>query len=216
MGKAAGRVRPGRAETRVSEFADGDSLVIRIRWNVAARLDYVPLLKCQPLEITSASLSLVEADHNKRGSTVSLLKRSDDDYVTINPGEFVDMVFTLPEPPADGTRQMYQCRIEGNYKTLSDNGGGGDVTFEQNYPNPLNPETTFSFSLPRSMNVRLDIFNVLGQKVTTLVCEQLPPGAHVVTWNGKNAGGSAVGSGVYFAKLIAGEYTHTRKVMVVK
>ncbi len=82
---------------------------------------------------------------------------------------------------------------------------------EQNYPNPFNPVTDIQFSLPEPANVRLDVFNVLGQKVATLLDENLPAGYHRVEWD---AGSYA--SGVYLYRIQAGTFTDTRKMVLLK
>jgi hypothetical protein len=82
----------------------------------------------------------------------------------------------------------------------------------QNYPNPFNPTTTISFSVTQnavsgsdgSSFVTLDIYNLKGQKVKTLVNEVLPAGEHSVVWDGKNANNKAVASGIYFYNLKVG------------
>jgi len=81
----------------------------------------------------------------------------------------------------------------------------------QNYPNPFNPSTTISFSLPEANYVTLDIFNVLGQKVESLVNENMPAGTHEVEWQ---TGSTA--SGVYFYRLTAGSFSDTKKMMFLK
>lgn len=75
----------------------------------------------------------------------------------------------------------------------------------QNYPNPFNPETEIRFDLSRTFEgaVRLEILNVLGQPVRTLVAGHLPPGFHRRIWDGRDERGLRVASGIYFAKLIA-------------
>ncbi len=87
----------------------------------------------------------------------------------------------------------------------------------QNYPNPFNPTTTIEFSFgPRAKNVRLDIFNIIGQKVTTLINDFLPPGHHQVEWNSTGDNGQKVASGVYLYKLQVGEESQTKKMLLLK
>lgn len=86
----------------------------------------------------------------------------------------------------------------------------------QNYPNPFNPETTISFNLPRAENVLLNIYNIKGQLVRTLVNRSLPSGAHSVVWDGKNHSGELVSSGIYSYRIsVAGEHK-TKKMLLVK
>ena len=81
----------------------------------------------------------------------------------------------------------------------------------QNYPNPFNPATTVSFSIPRSAFVSITISNTIGQAVTTLVSEEMPPGIYSTNWNARNAP-----SGVYFCTLRAGDLVSTKKVMLLR
>ncbi len=86
-------------------------------------------------------------------------------------------------------------------------------TFElvQNYPNPFNPTTTISFTLPEKTDVRLDIFNILGQSVTTLISGELPAGNHEAVWDAGNSP-----TGVYFYRLTAEKESITRKMLLLK
>jgi len=86
----------------------------------------------------------------------------------------------------------------------------------QNYPNPFNPSTTIPFDLPRAGHVRLTVYNIAGQQVATLVDRELQVGHYAVTWDGKDAGGRLVASGVYVYRLEADGITQTRKMIMVK
>lgn len=85
-----------------------------------------------------------------------------------------------------------------------------------NYPNPFNPSTTIQFSLKERGHVSLEVFNILGQKVKTLVDNELTPGAHSVAWNGKDNKGQNLPSGVYFYRMKSGRYTSTKKMIMMK
>jgi hypothetical protein len=87
---------------------------------------------------------------------------------------------------------------------------------DQNYPNPFNPSTTIRFSLPEARPVRLEVFDELGRTIRTLVSDQRPAGSHVTVWDGRNDQGVAVGSGVYFYRLTAGEFTQLRSLLLLK
>jgi hypothetical protein len=92
------------------------------------------------------------------------------------------------------------------------------VTFalEQNHPNPFNPATTIAFSLPTEQPVRLDLFNVLGQRVKSFDLGSVAAGVHSVSWNGTTDYGPPVGSGIYFYRLTTPLYTSTKKMMFLK
>jgi hypothetical protein len=86
----------------------------------------------------------------------------------------------------------------------------------QNYPNPFNPETRIIYSLPKDCKVKLDIYNILGQKVKTLVDRLEAAGHKSVTWDGTNEQGDRVASGVFFYRLEAGEFTATKKMVIIR
>jgi hypothetical protein len=91
-----------------------------------------------------------------------------------------------------------------------------DYNLGQNYPNPFNPITTINIALPVAGHMKLDIYNVLGQKVKTLIDNDMPAGYHSVTWNGKDNHGIPVASGVYFYHMTAGDYSSYRKMLLIK
>ncbi|MEA2096743.1 MAG: FlgD immunoglobulin-like domain containing protein [Candidatus Cloacimonadota bacterium] len=90
----------------------------------------------------------------------------------------------------------------------------------QNYPNPFNPTTNIDFSLKQDSFVSLKIYNVRGQKVRTLVTDEMQAGYHSVVWNGKNDSGKNVSSGIYFSwfdtKNENGDYTSVKKMILLK
>lgn len=91
-----------------------------------------------------------------------------------------------------------------------------EFVLAQNRPNPFNPSTEISFSLPKPAEVTLVIYNVLGESVVTLAEGQRAAGTHAVRWDGRDKNGRAVASGVYFYRLDAGEFSATRKMVLLK
>ena len=87
---------------------------------------------------------------------------------------------------------------------------------EQNYPNPFNPSTTIKYSLAEPSFVTLKIYNMLGQEVITLINNTQNRGNYTVNWNGKDAGGINVASGIYLYSLKAGGEQSTKKMMLLK
>jgi hypothetical protein len=85
-----------------------------------------------------------------------------------------------------------------------------------NHPNPFNPSTTIEYSLPSQMRVTIEIFNLLGQKVMTLVDETRPAGIHQVEWNGTDDDGKSVSTGVYLYRIQAGDFVETKKMLLLK
>ena len=86
-----------------------------------------------------------------------------------------------------------------------------DFNLFQNYPNPFNPSTTIQFALPQSGYVTLEVFSVTGERVDVLISEELNAGKYNYEWNGSN-----LTSGIYFYRLIAGNFIETRKMLLLK
>jgi len=86
----------------------------------------------------------------------------------------------------------------------------------QNFPNPFNPSTTITYSVPKTSRVELVVYNMAGQKVRTLVNTTQSASFYKVVWNGKNDFGQSVASGLYFYKLVAGDYSKVVKMNLIK
>jgi hypothetical protein len=91
-----------------------------------------------------------------------------------------------------------------------------EYSLGQNYPNPFNPETSIRISLPRDSHVEVAIFNALGQKIRTLVSQKMAAGIHMAAWDGRNDSGQSISSGVYFYTIKAGDFTQTKKMIMIK
>jgi hypothetical protein len=96
-----------------------------------------------------------------------------------------------------------------------------DYALLQNYPNPFNPATKINFSLPVESNIKLVIYNLLGQEVVQLVNNQMTAGNYSIIWNAKDAGGNQLTSGIYIYKLIANgvngtEFQDIKKMILLK
>lgn len=99
-----------------------------------------------------------------------------------------------------------------------DGGTGLPAAFavEQNRPNPFNLRTSIAYTLPRAGVVSLTIYDILGRAVRTLVSGSMPAGQHTVEWDGRDGTGEEVGSGIYFYRLQGGEFSETRKMLLMK
>jgi hypothetical protein len=97
--------------------------------------------------------------------------------------------------------------------------GGNASSFElsQNYPNPFNPSTKIQFAVPQTEKVRLEVYDIQGNLINTLVDYELyQPGKYEVNWNGLDSRGNRVASGIYFAKMQAGKFAQTKKMNLIK
>jgi hypothetical protein len=92
----------------------------------------------------------------------------------------------------------------------------GVFALHQNYPNPFNPVTTIRYDVPEQSHVTMDVYNLLGQRVATLVNGIQEPGYHAVLWNGTNMHGAAMSSGMYFYHIQAGDFRAVKKLILVK
>ena len=116
------------------------------------------------------------------------------------------------------TPQCYTI-INPNALAVTEIGGGNlpkEFSLQQNYPNPFNPTTQINFDLPTKSKVSILIYNVLGQKIKTLVDEQLDAGKYFEEWDGTNDAGMKVSSGIYFYKMQADNFVQTKKMMLLK
>ena len=91
-----------------------------------------------------------------------------------------------------------------------------EYSLSQNYPNPFNPTTKIDFSLPRSDDVTVTIYNLMGQQIKVLMNSNLEYGYHTVTWNGLDQLGRSVASGVYFSELRTRNFRKTKKMLLLK
>ena len=87
---------------------------------------------------------------------------------------------------------------------------------KQNFPNPFNPITSIAFEMPSAQNVRMTVYNMLGQSVKTLVNDHRSAGRYTILWDGRDDAGHMVGSGVYFYQIQAGSFTKTAKMVFLK
>ncbi len=123
---------------------------------------------------------------------------------------------------ADPTRSLGAATDEAGYFSLAAphqawETGALPRRFElfQNYPNPFNPSTTIPYQLPAPARVRLEVFNLLGQRVATLVDEEQQAGLHTAAWNGTDSAGRPVAAGVYLYRLRGGATSGTRRMVLL-
>ncbi len=118
----------------------------------------------------------------------------------------------------DHSNASYRPSLEIEY-TVTENGEQCNdyaVAELSNYPNPFNPETNISFSLPRNSNVELEVYNIIGKKVKTLASEHMTQGEHIIKWNGKDSNGNPVSSGIYLCRLKASGMEKVHRIILLK
>lgn len=113
--------------------------------------------------------------------------------------------------------------INHNYTLAKSNSKNHNTTsipessiLHQNYPNPFNPTTSISFQLPQPSNVKLTIYNIVGQEISVLLDDTKSSGSYKIIWNGRDKFGKSVPSGLYFYKIDAGGFVKTKKMALIK
>ena len=215
------RVNPFSTIVHASDFIQNDSLKIRLEWTYQARIDSLPFIYTSDVAEQPLRLRLLRAFHSTDGDVAPALESPNDDDITLSPGQSIQLAFESPADSSKGARVLVMKAV-GAYET---DPGVVKIThvdipdkfeFAQNYPNPFNPSTSFKFALPEAADVRLEIYNILGRRVATVTDGRYEAGLHKVTWDGRGDGGWDIASGVYFAKIEAGDFSSTKKVVVVK
>ncbi len=115
------------------------------------------------------------------------------------------------------TGQTYQQLLQENTPVESSSSGTpAAFTLGQNHPNPFNPRTVIPYELPVASSVRISVYNALGQEVKTLVESHRSAGHHQAVWDGTDASGHLMGSGVYVCILRTGQHTDSRKMLLLR
>ena len=115
-----------------------------------------------------------------------------------------------------GNATALEVVVNGNPAGLDDGTLPVRFALHANAPNPFGPLTTIRFDLPRPSNVRLDVYDITGRRVRTLVEETLPAGSRNIIWDGRDDRGNPTASGVYFYRFDAGSYRETKKMTLLK
>jgi len=106
--------------------------------------------------------------------------------------------------------------IETSIETVESKVLPADFLLYQNFPNPFNPETTIKFSLKKNADIKLVVYNMLGQKVRTLIDKKMTAGSHSAIWNGQDDGGNLMASGIYYYRLESDAFSLAQKMVLVK
>ncbi len=110
----------------------------------------------------------------------------------------------------------YLCGFDPNYLPDGADAVPAHTALAGAYPNPFNPKTTLHFAIATPEQVRLVVYDLAGRRVRTLVDMPLPAAEHEVVWNGTDDAGARVASGVYFVRMVAGDFTASEKLVLLK
>lgn len=138
-------------------------------------------------------------NQNKEDSRI-VIEKLDKMFINSIYGYQAHMIIGDEGYSAEGLQALFQSE-SGNNGTNTLSEIPTEYKLYNNYPNPFNPTTTIKYSVPKVSNVKLKIYNAMGQLVKTLVSETKAPGLYFVEWNGTDVNSSKVASGIYFYKL---------------
>ena len=132
-------------------------------------------------------------------------------YFAVDKGE--DDSFDL-----DATEIVWTVTFDGNASHLGEKQDSLSKHFaiEQNYPNPFNSDTAINFHVPKTERVSINVYDILGQNIRTLLNNNMRPGQHRIKWNGRNDKGDVSPSGIYFYKIKAGSYQSVKRLLFMK
>ena len=91
-----------------------------------------------------------------------------------------------------------------------------NYSLHQNYPNPFNPITSIKYHLPVKTDVKIEIFDIRGNKVKSLLNQLQEPGSKSIQWNASNSFGEKVSSGMYFYRIETSDFKQTKKMILLK
>ena len=140
-------------------------------------------------------------------------------------GKLVELVFRTSGTPLSSDLQVLESVLVGldGAVDMLHHAEIGDLqplpdrfSLEQNMPNPFNPSTAISYQLPEAGTVRLAIYNLIGQEVRVLVNERRNAGTFTATWDGTDALGRRVASGIYLYRIQAGSFSATKRMLLLK
>lgn len=132
--------------------------------------------------------------------------------LTWNKGQGISLAYEGSAPDAGA----YEYMESGQNIIPPSRSNPDNFTLQQNYPNPFNPSTTIKYSVAKSCNVQIKIYNRLGQEVCALVNKQISAGEHSITWDGKDAKGNKLASGIYYYRLTAGKQSFSKKMLYLR
>lgn len=173
-----------------------------------------------PAEGSDRSLTITD----ETGSTTLRIDKDTDIDGQAQPEGAINVVgimsqYDSSDPYSSGYQLLPRSMADISLVTsVAENDGQLPLVFglSQNFPNPFNPTTTIHYSIARDCHVKLEIYNVMGQKIKTLFNSQQKAGHNVVNWDGTNDAGINVSSGIYMYRIQAADFVNTKKMLLIK
>ena len=221
----------GEFSVWVAQGCDGDSTVDVQTFVIDGEGD-VDLDEILAMHGIPGQTSTIDMETGENGDMILTTTDADGVEHTINLSDedaaeqlaALGMDVQILEEGEEGALKMFVSKEQ--VIEIEDDGDGSAKTYgdalpegfrlEQNYPNPFNPTTTIEFALPQAGPVSVEIYNINGQKVRTLIDGPMTAGVHTVEWDATDEAGSRVASGVYFYRLTTDEFTQSKKMTLLK
>ncbi|HVP36399.1 MAG TPA: T9SS type A sorting domain-containing protein [Terriglobales bacterium] len=195
----------------------GDEFKMKVSWDhyySVDQLKYFIQSEEKPLQIWSGPLA---ANNTGRGDALKELFDIDQEYTTLASGQNIDLSFPVYPPSQPDMVRDFVLQTVGYYISLAKPKViPTSFALLNNYPNPFNPNTTILYALPHETDVKLEVYNILGQRVRVLVNEHQAAGYKTIVWDGRNDKGEAVSTGIYFYRLQAENYINSKKMILMK
>lgn len=190
---------------------------VRIRWGEELRVDQLAFFGLSQEKASIRNCTVVDARHSGRGESGTLLVEADGQLAILMRGDTLELSFlscSSTSIPAGWTRS-YILKSAGYYES-NESVNQHVRALKQNHPNPFNSGTSIEFMLQRREHVRLEVYNILGQLIVTLLDDELNPGEHSVQWDAKDGRGEDLPSGVYLYRLTQGSSSESKKMSLVR
>jgi subtilisin family serine protease len=202
-----------------------DTTNVQLAWSSSVNLDYLNLAMKVSARVATRELPLQKAIHNVAGDVTEQLASLDGLYAELAQGQSIELTFTARTVPA-GMKRTFFLVSTGRYEHLQGSPGNQlsqvssspsfagvptEYQLHQNHPNPFNPTTVIRFDLPIDGHVTLEVYDVLGRQVLTLLDDHRLAGYHQTVFDARG-----LSSGTYFYRLQAGDYVSVKKLLLLR
>ncbi len=196
---------------------DGETLTLKLVWYAEHNLKTIMIIQPEDMFILERTAPLIFAIHSRLGNVRQKLLYEDEDYAEVLAGDTLRLVFAHPVKIPRWTRSFV---FVSNGYYITESGGGGAQTLEEDipfvhslsvYPNPAKNEMNIKFGLPIGERVSLDLYDISGRMVRTIVDDNFKKGYHMIQMDCRN-----LPTGVYFARLVTDSFVKTKKLLLVR
>jgi hypothetical protein len=197
---------------------------VRLVFDAATHVRKIAELNVTDADATATDLPDPTVEHSAIGTVSSAAADEDQSTIELDPGDDLTLTWSALENPEAGSRSLFVRAVQAG-TALARTRPGVDLAsvsspvhsfdLKPSAPNPFRGTAMLGFSLAETGHARLRLYNVAGRLVRTLFNQQMPAGPNVAVWDGADQGGVVVGSGMYFARLEAGNKRMTRSLIFV-